>query len=242
MSRLHNQSPNKLVARKFRRFVLPVLILIVLIGALITAKRFFVISTLNCEMDGGSCPEAVIAELERLRGQSIFFVETRELEQKLHAALPKAKTLDFEKRPPHTVSLAITSYPSAFFVSVGQHYFLLNEAGHVVDQTDTLPAGEYVISLPLDSLQTGENIDQATFSALLALTTELRKTSLSVNDIVYVSPEEMTLHLANQYTAILKQDDVFSQLATLQRILNEATMGESGHVIDVRFAHPIVRP
>jgi cell division septal protein FtsQ len=221
--------------------VLPIVFLLCILAGAIFTRKYFVISTIQCSMDSGSCPDPVMAELNRLKGQSIFFVETVPLEQKLRAALPKAQSLVFEKHPPRTLSLVISSYPSAFFVQAGQRYYLLNETGRVVDESDTLPDGNFNITLPTNTLNTGDVIDQSTFSALLSLTTELKKTSLPVNTIVFVDPNQLMLQLTDSHVAILKSDDIFSQLTTLQRILNEATMSGSGHVIDVRFAHPIIK-
>lgn len=187
------------------------------------------------------CPEPVIAELDRLRNTSIFFVQTKELEKKLQASLPEIQRIVFTKRPPNRMEVQIETYPPAFHILSGQYYMMANENGEIIAQTTILPQGEYQLTIQDASLQIGNQVDKKTFSILLNLVEELKKTSIPVLSIEYIDETQIMLKLVNNKTAILKKDDIFSQLTTLQRILNDATMSERGHTFDVRFAHPVVK-
>src|SRR6185369_4102459 len=189
---------------------------------------FFVVSHITCTFDNDVCPDPVVAEISRMKGKSIFFIETSELESKLHAALPRAKDILFEKRPPNTLAVTIHSYAPAFYIHSGSQYVLTNEAGTIIDQTVALPQGEFELTMHQDTLKVGDSIDQAAFTTLHSLVTELKKTSLQVSSIEYIDETQIVLQLVNDKTAVLKSGDIFSQLTTLQRILNDATMAEHG--------------
>ncbi len=191
LSRRTRTKPPKMVARRFRRFLVPLLILLLIIASVVGVQHLFVVRTIDCKMDDQQCTDPVMAELARLRGKSMFFVETADLKDKLHAALPKSQTIEFEKQPPQTMQVFITSYPSAFIIHSGAQYLLANEGGTLIELVESFPQTELDVVVPNANMQVGETIDAPVFSALLQLTQELKKSSLVVLSVEYIDENQI---------------------------------------------------
>lgn len=247
LSKLPNQNPihaeTTLLARKRKRAV-PVIIgvfivIILMMLGIFLYRNVFIVRTVTCSFADQPCPEAAVAELERLKGKSIWntFSETQ---NKFKTALRQASSISFGRKFPST--LVVIMVPSdilgALNADISSGYALVNKNGHVTEIVAERPTGVTVVRIK-QPLKVGDEI--ATEMKTVLETFGGHGQSISLVEIFYKDKDEIELRLQNGKTAIVRSSGLATQLNTLQLLLNQATMIENVSVIDVRFSHPVLR-
>ncbi len=247
LSKLPNPNPINteitLLARKQKRAV-PVIvgvfaIIILLILGIFLYRNVFIVRTIACSFADQPCPEAAIAELERLKTKSIWntFSETQ---SKFKTALRQASAISFTRKLPST--LVVTMIPSDILgvlnADISSGYALVNKNGHVTEIVLERPTGLTVMRIKRP-MKVGDEIETEMKTVLEEFSGDGQ--SIPFVEIFYKDKDEIELRLQNGKTAIVRASSLAAQLNTLQLLLNEATMTEKVSVIDVRFLHPVLR-
>ena len=156
LSKLPNPNPINteitLLARKQKRAV-PVIvgvfaIIILLILGIFLYRNVFIVRTIACSFADQPCPEAAIAELERLKTKSIWntFSETQ---SKFKTALRQASAISFTRKLPST--LVVTMIPSDILgvlnADISSGYALVNKNGNVTEIVLERPTGLTVMRI-----------------------------------------------------------------------------------------------
>lgn len=201
------------------------------------------VHTISCTLDVNSaCPEEIVAELQHMTGQSLITLHPEPIGEKIRTAMPSIQSIRFTKKLPGTLEASLTSSPLAYVLALSPipPFFLINEGGIAIASTQEKPE-RIVRSHAVQTLAIGGRLPEEMHQAVLAIQMELKKMSLPVAEIEYVSGDEIVLYVSDDRRAVLSAAAINTQLATLQQILSEATMSQENRVIDLRFAHPVFR-
>lgn len=215
------------------------IIIILIIFGIFLYRNVFIVRTVVCSFADQPCPEAAIAELERLKGKSIWntFSETQ---SKFKTALRQASTITFNRKLPST--LVVTMAPSdilgALNADISSGYALVNKNRHVTEIVVERPTGLTVLRVK-QAVKVGDEIETEMKTLLEEFSR--RGQSIPFVEIFYKDKDDIELRLQNGKTAVIRAFDLAPQLNTLQLLLNEATMIEKVSVIDMRFSHPVLR-
>jgi len=232
-----------LMARKQKRAV-PVIvavciIIFLLILGIFLYRNVFIVRTVTCSFGDQSCPEAAIAELERLKGKSMWS-SFSDMQRKFKTALRQASTISFTRKLPSTVVVTMT--PSDILgvlnADISSGYALVNKNGHITEIVLERPTGFTVMRIK-QPLKVGDEVETEMKATLEAFSGHGQ--SIPIVEVFYKDKDDIELRLQNGKTAVVRASGLAAQLNTLQLLLNEATMIENVSVIDVRFTHPVLR-
>ena len=252
--------------RRNKKLIFTVFFVVLWITALVLGLQMTRISRVECVMqDGGRCEEAVQAEFDGLRGSSLFSFHTQEIEKKVKNARPEIHLISYRKTLPNVLRVFLSPYPEAlqFSPTGNPPYNIINEARIVISvEQDRRNSPLFVLDTNVRDTNLrfsatpsaypntnpsayiyapGEQLEPEMGKALVAIAKAMKKTSLSVQICRYTNPDIMTCTLENNRMFLIRAQDIDRELATLQRILNDATMNGYAGVIDVRFAQPVFR-
>lgn len=244
---MHNHSiPSSVVNRK-SRYKVPVIIFVCLIvcACIISwylVRRVFVVEQILCQMDREECPESVSAELTRLQSKPLLFLELSQVENKILGALPQLQSVVIHKQFPKTLQVILESSQESLIVYFPESstYAFISQQGKVLNTTPVKPERMLFISLPARSLRQGDELTQDELKDVTRLNGFMRD-SMQIYGIERVNGKEINIFLPNSKRAVISSDGLEKQLATLQLLLNEATMIENISVMDLRFSHPVLR-
>lgn len=217
------------------------LVFLVAVGWFILT-RVFVVKTIHCTMDGENCPESVLAEVQRLQGKPLYFLQTSQLKSKIMGAFPQLISVESIKKFPSTVDVILISSKELLVVYLPENnmYAFLSSKGKVLHLTPNKPEQVLFITLPNMLFQSGEDIDAKIFQDVVQLL-KIMHEHASILTIERVSSNEIYLYLPNNKRGVVSSDGLEKQVDTLQLLLNEATMIENISVMDLRFSHPVLR-
>lgn len=212
---------------------------VLLILGIFLYRNVFIVRTVTCLFADQPCPEAAIAELERLKGQSMWNT-FRETQNKFKTALRQVSSISFDRKLPST--LIVTMTPSdilgALNADISSGYALVNRNGHVVEVVEERPIGLTVLRIK-QPVNVGDEVETEMKATLEEFSGHGQ--SIPLVEVFYKDKDDIELRLQNGKTAIVRAFSLAAQLNTLQLLLNEATMIEKVSSIDVRFSHPVLR-
>jgi len=193
-------------------------------------------------MDGGTCSESVLAELTRFHNVPLFFLQTDQVKKKLFGALPYIERIEFIKTLPQTLQVTLFSSNTSlvlFFPENNTHAFL-SPQGKITHVTPTKPEKALSISIPGRIGRVGDVYTPEELRDFTVLRNAMEEHT-SLYGAEWKNTHEITLFLPEGKKALLSSKELEKQIRTLQLLLNEATMIEHILVIDLRFAHPVLR-
>jgi hypothetical protein len=158
---------------------------------------------------------------------------------KLKTALHQAQDITFIQKLPSTLLVSIT--PSDVLAAVTDNissYAVINKKGRVTEVLSQYPTDLFVLQVQ-QKYALGQDIEEDLRNFLQTFL-EYGKT-LPYTEVLYSSKNEISIRLKSGKTAIVRAEDLKTQLNTLQLLLNEATMIEKASVIDLRFPHPVLK-
>lgn len=208
-------------------------------------SNIFKISSITCNLDFEPCQNLVIvAELDKLKGQNIFKLQTQGVSTKLTSGDYTIRDAVFTKTLPGTLKVDLLSvYPVVAIKMKGLDTWIALDSQHrVIKELVSDPnVPTIIITGPL-TLVLGKPVEDSKINAAIALTDRLYKHLPSIKSVTLVDENRIDVLLDSGKTAILtpKKDEAI-QLRSLQAILQEVTISKGVRTIDVRFSQPVLR-
>ena len=208
-------------------------------------SRFFQITTVTCSLDYGDCTDpAVLAELDKLKGQNIFTFSPERLSIRLTSGDFTIRQAKFIKQLPGLITVELRSvYRVVAIQVIGDHsWVVLDQDFRVIAKRVSDPNVPTVrLSSPLTLTLSKPPPDQVVIDTL-KLARRLADELFVVKTIFLRDEDTIELTLADGRLALFtpKKDELV-QLKTLQTILADATIATGVRIIDVRFASPVLR-
>ncbi len=228
-------------------YILPFMIIASVIGSLyiILYSNIFKITQITCNLDFEPCQNlAVLAELDKLKGQNIFKLQTQSISSVLTSGDYTIREAVFAKSLPSSLKVDLHSvYPVvALKIKDVDTWIALDSQYRVIKELVNDPnVPTVIVSGPL-TLSMGKPVQDQLIKDTLAMTDRLFKQLSSIKSVTLVDENRLDLELDSGKTAILtpKKDEVI-QLRSLQAILQEVTISKGVRTIDVRFSQPVLR-
>lgn len=220
-------------------------ILVIFLFYLAIFSPIFKVNQITCSLDYGECGDpSVLAELDKLKGQNIFRLQSDALRSKLTSGDFTIREVSMKKSLPDQVSIELQSvYPVVSLQVVGDpNWVVLDAQFRVITTRETDPnVPTVIVSGPL-TLTVGQPIKDEAIISTLKLAQKLSEELPSVKTVLLIDGDTIELELSSGVRAILtpKKDEMV-QLRSLQTILSDATIITGVRTIDVRFSRPVLR-
>lgn len=229
-------------------FFIPVVVSLVVIATGVFALKspYFQVSTVACVLDYQECQdESLLSELGKLKGQNIFTLSAKQVTDRLTSGDFTIREAKLTRTLPSSVKLELQSvYPVvALRVKGDPTWIVLDEKLRVIaTRTNDPNVPTVIVPGPL-TLKIGKPLEDQTLSSSLKLALRLSDELFSVKTMTLVDANTLELGLEGNIVAIFSpKKDELTQLRTLQAVLADATIIEGMHIIDLRFAQPVLRP
>jgi hypothetical protein len=230
------------------------LCIICLIGFLILHfSHFFTFQTIVCDVDGRSCPTFIQAELDELKGTSVFKSTYLEKIIKINHVLPSFAQPQVRRVLPHTLQVHFQRLPEVYrlsstLLSDGGSSSVVDQAGIVTQVVTASEAGALTTVLApksfLDPLQVNTQVDLKIHQALLEIFAAQHLYNFSYGSIEVKTADEVHITLTNHKLVIVPTAETASALEKLSQVLKTVDftrLPESITVIDVRFKYPVLK-
>ncbi len=244
---MHDHSAHNAVSLRKTRIKVPIILFLcivvsVCIGVWYVVSRVYVVEHIVCQMDQEQCSETVMAELNRFQSKPLLFLDFSIIKNKLHGAFPQLQSITFRKQFPKTLTATLTSSQESIVIYLPESstYAFITQQGKVLNTTPIKPEKTLYISVPAKTLRQGDSLTQDELHDVIRLIQIMRE-NLNMYGIERISEKEIIIYLSNNTRAVVSSEGLEKQVATLQLLLNEATMIENISVMDLRFSHPVLR-
>ena len=229
-------------------YLLPIFIItcVALSIYLMLYSQFFKIGSITCKLDYEPCENTVLlAELDKLKGQNIFKLQTQGIASKLTSGDYTIREAIFTKTLPGSLKVDLHSvYPVvALKIKDLETWIALDSKYRVIKELNIDPNVPTVIVTGPLTVVLGKTVEDPLIKEALAMTDRLFKQLPSIKSVTLIDENRIDVELDSGKTAILtpKKDEVI-QLRSLQAILQEVTISKGVRTIDVRFSQPVLRP
>lgn len=205
--------------------------------------NWFTLKQYTCQFDEKPCPPVVNAQLNRLLGKNLLFIDYSSIETQIAANLSRVATVELTPSPPHLLLIKLIPHTPIATVQTLNHSYRVAITGHVF--SDQISGNE----LPTISVNKLTSIrlekDQITEPSVLQslkLISLLASVGLPHQALTIEDTTSATLKLKNQQTAVFSLEKPLNpQVSSLQLILQKSTMPEAKPFIDLRFEKPVLR-
>ena len=196
----------------------------------------------ECFIDYQSaCPDFVIPELLKLRGNLIYTQKLDTLVDKLYQAIPSADTITLEKNWPDSLTVRITSLPPVANLTIpaSSSALLVNAKYYVVGQIESpqtnLPD---ITASAAAAITPGDKVTDESILAAIDIINSLK----NIDTISIVSPLEIKVNSSqNQRYLFTANKSVADQLHNLHLLLAQTTINSSTTIYDLRYDHPVLK-
>lgn len=231
-----------------KRQAIPLMLCIVL-GAVVAGyvlfySQFFLLQNITCVENMKPCSPDVLAELERHRGEHIFFIKTSAISEKIKKADATLYAVDIFIKFPQNMEVKLIKRISAiqFINSKNSPYVVFADREGTV-----LGVGERMEGLPIAmnsesaALVVGEKLPRNLMNASELL--NALKDNLDVSSLSVIEADLLTATLKEGSTVRFSlTKSIASQMETLQLVLNQARIEQTPYrEIDLRFLEPIIK-
>lgn len=204
---------------------------------------FFSVQSVECRSEAEACPEEVMAELMRLKGNSLLTLNQRHTEEKLLRFDPGIERVEMIIRLPSSVSVTLTQRKAiASITTAGSPVALMVDAhgvvfGSVAVSETTLPL---VISDEPLKLSVGSEMREGPLRSAVVLVDALQDQFIPFTEMK-VTNSELRVEVNEDIVAVFSHKEEYAgEVTSLQRILSEVTIRSKPVTIDIRHEKPVL--
>lgn len=206
-------------------------------------SSFFKVATITCQIKKDECSEIILAELDRLKGNSILTLNKKVIQTKIKASDPTIAELSVSIRLPKNLDVVIIKRRAlaAIKSSQAEKLILLDSDGFlfISDEKKIQPL-PIIKQDRISQIVLGEKIEDEQILKSLHLIKLLSDNYVSF-DGVEIRENLLEVQLNQLTTAIFTGlRDMESQVSSLQQILSQATIDATPKTIDVRLDKPVL--
>ena len=206
--------------------------------------RQFRVQHIECHDQWGSCSTEVMAQLELLKGKSIFGVDipTFLLQQ---PALVSYQLTTYHKILPHTLQLELTQSQTSYQLLMGSELFTVNQTGKLTQPLSVenqLPQLQVTNPELIDQIK-NQSLVPADYHQALLLLAQFMSTQATTSQAEVLNPQTILLTLPDHPQFVLEPTAIDLQLARIKLLLNDSShIPADAQQIDVRFKNPVAKP
>lgn len=206
----------------------------------------FRVTTLKCITNHSpQCPDFVVPELEKYKGQLVYLVPLDTIADRIKNNLPLSQHVEVIKRWPNVLESRIEWAEAIAQVGIpaSSSAFLVAESGKIIGMTDSISNSiPIVIASSAADLIINNTINNSNIMAAFEAIKLLSGSSDSVTSAYIGSPYEIKLQLQKGHSVyITSMKPVENQVRSLQLILSQTTMMQGTQTIDVRLDRPVIK-
>lgn len=228
-------------------YILPTLICV---GVAVLAyfslySPIFAVTTITCDLDFQECDNpAVLVELEKLKGQNIFTLDTAAVTRRLTSGDFTIRQAEVARSLPGTVSVQLQSiYPVVALQIAGDPTWVVMDSQFRVIATRSKDPNVPTVIVPGPlTVVIGQSPQDPLIMATLKLAIRLADELFTIKSLTLIDADTIELTLEDGKKAIFTpKKDELEQLRLLQLILGGDTINKETRIIDVRFSRPVLR-
>ncbi len=225
---------------------LAVCLFVIVVVTFCLNSSYFAVNTVECALDYQPCQnESLLVELDKMKGQNIFTLDKAHLIARLTSGDFTIREASIKQELPSTVVVDLQSvYPVVALQVRGlTSWITLDHKYRAIRELSVDPnVPTVVVSGPL-TVKIGKPVEGDSILKTLDLALNLARELLSFKSLTLVDENTIELVLLDGTRGLFTpQKDEQAQLRILQAILVDDTIEKKGHIIDVRFSQPVLRP
>lgn len=228
-------------------YIIPTIIFlgIMFFGYLALYSPVFRITSISCELDFSPCENgAVLSELDKLRGENIFTLDTSVIKARLTSGDFTIREALVSRALPGSLSVQLQSvYPVVALQIAGDPTWVVLDSDLRVIATRQEDANVPTVIVPGPlTVIVGQSPADPLIIASLKLAIHLASELFSIKSLALIDGDTIELTLDDGKKALFTpKKDTGEQLRLLQVILEGATITKEIRIIDVRFNRPVLR-
>lgn len=234
-------------------FPLGLCILLLMVILFLHLTRVFTFQTIQCQVNDESCPQFIQAELDELKGTSLFRSAYRDKVSTIQEVLPSFSAARAERVFPNTLNVHFERAPNEYaFTQVNVSTRVVDSAGIVTAVFQASQSGELQSSLPqinapasfVEALQVNNQVETDLHRAILEILRAQSRYNLSFASLEVKNADEIYLTLPDQKIVIVPVKETASALEKLSQVLKTVDftrLTEKITVIDIRFKYPVLK-
>ncbi len=207
-------------------------------------QKTFTIKHTNCQLGENACPPEVVAEIDRLKGQNLLFLESKTIEQKILNANPAFKNAYLELTLPARLSLSLTQADllAQLATSTESGVLLIGENKQIIGfQKTPLKDLSTILVKNTANLSIGQDINQPEINLAINLANQLNKSFVNFQTITAQNTNTLIVLLdQGQQVFFDPNQDIDKQVISLQLIISQA-QDKTFQSIDLRYSKPIIK-
>lgn len=217
-------------------------VIVLILGLRFLFNQVFTIRHISCQLDQSSCPDPVLAELERTKGQNLNQINTTTISQKILGSSPLYTTAKFDKSLPGKLNLTLQTAAQVAQVSLASASgsFVIANNYFVTDFLQNPdPHLPHIISTQTIDPQVGQEITNPDLKNTVILTGLLDKYFIDSGKITLATDSATTILNSGPTVRFNQTSDLETQIKTLQLILSQSHR-QPISTIDLRFQKPVL--
>ena len=228
-----------------RRFFIQTITLVVFISFyffLTIHFEVFSYQNITCSYAKQMCSEPIMAELNRLKGQSLFSLNLQKTIFKIKKSNPEMSRISIQKQFPNSLSVEIHKQPLVMKIICPNIQLGLSKEGFIHESTlleaEDLPSIEASESV-CTHLQSDAYLDSHTQKELLTFLQEMRH-SFPDHNLLWENDATVLLTNSQQQRVIISTNTLSYQLHIYKLLTSEQHLPEQWKSLDLRFQKAIV--
>ena len=228
-------------------YIVPTLITlgVIFLAYLTLYSPYFAITNVTCQLDFEPCENpAVIVEIDKLKGQNIFTLDTQSVTRRLTSGDFTIRQSEVSRTLPSSVQIDLQSvYPVvALQIAQDPNWVIMDDQFRVIAVRSEDPNVPTVIVPGPLTVVVGQSPTDPLILTSLKLALRLADELVTIKSLALIDADTIELTLGDGKIAVFTpKKDELEQLRLLQVILEGATITKETRIIDVRFSRPVLR-
>jgi hypothetical protein len=205
--------------------------------------NFFRIKKIDCQINKTPCSPSLEENFNFFLEKNIFVANPNKEAAKLKENHPDWQTLQITKKIPQRIQIEIiTLQPIAALSKESQdQFYLINQLNNLVSIKEDNPGFPQIIIQDLPQVDPGQKLQVSNLDQALELIEIFNSVRLNFEHLI-IKNETLVVQLNNYKAIFSANDNLKTQVTSLQLIINEGRIDDSQSVIiDLRFEKPVVK-
>ncbi len=197
----------------------------------------FVVKDVQCSQKHSVC-DTLQTELQ---GENIFLLDSNVIEKNWIEEYATIDNVFIHKRLPSFITLEIIQQESLYILVFDNEYLVINKDGNVVSTAQQADIPEIFIEVNKDTILIKDRVEDDMHNFFSTFIQSIEDSHLIYSALIFKGTNEIRVQLRGVAEAIMKTENIESQVYALQYMLSHSTIEKQYRTIDMRFEKPILR-
>lgn len=209
-------------------------------------SQLLTIKKISCQVNNGSCPDYVQAELEKNLHHSLFFSRYDQIIATIIKRQPSLQNGQVSKNINGQVNFSFSqTIPIYALKTDSSPFFLVDQNGLIVavSEESSLPK-LFMSDDSMISLNQGVHLAPQLHQQLMTFFQVLQQSRVPYSTVKLLNTQEVLIQLPDNKQAVVLLEQAPGEIPKLQFLLDhqdQLQTKESFHLIDLRFKYPILK-